>query len=543
MIIVDPVELGDAACTRPSPKWVFDRTGTLVEVPADNLAVSYDPADLSKAPFAVVDLQPATNHIRNSTMQGATVGALETGKPTNWLTSASGTNGVVLDITEVGLKNGIDYIRVKATGIPTGNGLFFLRPENSQQIPAVAGQIWAISSYIEMIRSTGCSYIRTQIYESDANNNAMSAGLFNTTDFSIAEASLGVFRPGCVAQLAQGSTTAVFAQYSFAYAVGVPLDLEFLFGMPQIEPDRITSPMKTGGGAVTRAADVIGPTAGLIYSNVPMVEPSYDPIVTYAKDALVRDPVTHEVYKSLIEANKGKLLTDEASWNSRGKTNRWAMFDDYNNTQTISPEEIVVVLSPQSICEGIYLGNVDADEIELVVVDQSEGTVFSEVISLVTASGSSSYYDWCFRPADRADYYFTVAMPPYASALVTVVLRKPGGVAKCGMAAIGLVDDFGPSLYGLSASGKDFSSTTFNFDGTSKTQYRDYAKKMDVDVQVNNGEIDYIQRKLFQLRQRPIVWIGGPYGATAVFGRYVSFDIVIPGLVKSDMSLQIEGSV
>lgn len=33
MIIVDPVTLGDATCTRPSLKWVYDRTSTLVEVP------------------------------------------------------------------------------------------------------------------------------------------------------------------------------------------------------------------------------------------------------------------------------------------------------------------------------------------------------------------------------------------------------------------------------------------------------------------------------------------------------------------------------
>jgi len=538
MIIVDPVALGDAACMRPSPKWVYDRTGTLVEVPPDTLAVTYDPSDLSAAPFAVVDLEPATNAIRHSQNFSNSV----------WFKART-------------------FIESNATiapdGSQTGDRLYEdSTPSNShymgQAISADTAQTHTKSLFVKAAEK---SEVRLETYAEPSTATRANVS-FNmlTGEFYAAQVNGGATQSYWAQELPNGwwrlfhtvhlgdsnpnmNYRVVLLDNGSSVYSGDGRSGIYVWGAQNVAGENRFSYIPTTDAAVTRAADVIGPTAGLIYSNVPMVEPPYDLAVTYAKGALVRDPVTHGVYQSLIDANKGKSLTDEASWNSRGKTNRWAMLDEYNNTQTTNPEEIVIVLSPQSICEGLFLGNTDADEIELVVVDQSEGKVYSEVTSLVTASGSSSYYDWCFRPADRADYYFTVAMPPYASALVTVVLRKPGGVAKCGMAVIGLVDDFGPSLYGLSASGKDFSSTTFNFDGTSKTQFRDYAKQMNVDVQVNNGEIDYIQRKLFQLRQRPIVWIGGPYGATAVFGRYVSFDIVIPGLLKSDMSLQIEGSV
>lgn len=537
MIIVDPVTLGDAACTRPSLKWVWDRTGTLVEVPADTLAVSYDPSDLSAAPFAVVDLEPSTNHIRNNTMQGTVPGTPGT-VPELWGPTDPSSGGIVRSIVGTGVENGIDYIDIRYQGIAAAYTVLFIRFAVTGAITAAIDQKWAHKAYYKLVSGTPGA---VQMFITERDAAAANTGILYSDAFPLTSA----LTERSMEYVTWAATTvSIYPGLAVNFNGGQSYDFTIRIGLPQLYRGQAPKfPIKTSGAAVTRAADVIGPTAGLIFSNVPMVEPPYDAATTYAKDALVRDPVTHRVYQSLIDANKGKPLTDEASWNSRGKTNRWAMFDEYNNTQTTNPEEIVVVLSPQSICEGLYLGNVDADEIELVVVDQSEGKVYAEVTSLVTASGSSSYYDWSFRPADRADYYFTVAMPPYASALVTVVLRKPSGIAKCGMAVIGLVDDFGPSLYGLSASGKDFSSTTFNFDGTSKTQLRDYAKQMNVDVQVNNGEIDYIQRKLFQLRQRPIVWIGGPYGATAVFGRYVSFDIVIPGLLKSDMSLQIEGSV
>ncbi|WP_314435574.1 hypothetical protein [Massilia timonae] len=534
MIIVDPVTLGDATCTRPSPKWVYDGTGTLVEVPPDTLAVSYDPSDLSAAPFAVVDLEPETNYIRNNTMQGAGPGVM----PNLWGPSDRTSLGISCDPVGVGVESGIEFLDLRYSGTATSGATLFLRFEQSGPVPAKADQKWVASVLLKAVIGDP-STIQMFVTERD-----VAAGSTGIRYYGLSSISSKLDAQSAEYDTVGQTTSSIYFGLAVYFNAGQAYDFTIRVALPHLCRDKLPRfPIKTANGAVTRAADVIGPTAGLIYSNVPMVEPPYDASTTYAKDVLVRDPITHDVYLSLIAANKGKPLTDEASWNLRGKTNRWAMLDEYNNTQTTNPEEIVIVLSPQSICEGLYLGNVDADEIELVVVDQSEGKVYSEVTSLVTASGSSSYYDWCFRPADRADYYFTIAMPPYASALVTVVLRKPGGVAKCGMAVIGLVDDFGPSLYGLSASGKDFSSTTFKFDGTSKTQLRDFAKLMNVDVLIDNGEIDYIQRKLFQLRQRPIVWIGGPYGATAVFGRYAGFDIVIPGLLKSDMSLQIEGSV
>lgn len=291
------------------------------------------------------------------------------------------------------------------------------------------------------------------------------------------------------------------------------------------------------------SGDVIGGAAGLVYSNVPIGEQPYSAGTTYAVDAVVYDPSTHLVHKSMVDANKGNALSDLSKWTKGIATNRWRMFDELNNTQTENPEEILVVVSPGTIGEGLYLGNVQADEVRISQTDFVEGVVSREVTPLVASSGGSSYYDWSFRPAYYKDYFVTQSMLPYADALVTISIRKAGGIAKCGMCQLGPVDEFGPSLYGLSAEGKDYSSTLFEMDGTSTTILRPYAKRMNVDVRVDNDQIDYIQQRLFQLRQKLIVWIGGPYGATAVCGRYESFKIVIPGLLKSDMALQIGGGV
>jgi hypothetical protein len=543
MIIVDPITLGDTSFSRPSVKNVYNGAGTLVEVPANTLGVTYDPADLSKAPWALIEpaapqLLRYTEDLDNTSAWGGSARIVTA----NAAIAPTGT--MIADRVTATVDAGFHYLDQEPPPTPFANGekytfsvfaraeaLSRIRLDFYYAIGGTGGYVAAFDLAAGTVDGTA-EYIAAR----GAKIQAMPGGWFRcsivgTVDKGIEYPSKLLCRVVLLDLTGNGS-------YSGVGAPGV-----FLWGWNLTPGDKLSSYIASGPTPLIRAADVIGSVAGLLYSNVPITEPDYNAAATYAKDALVHDPATHNVFKSLIDANKGKALTDPAAWNPRGATNRWAMLDQYNNTQTVYPEEILIVLTPQAISEGLYIGNCEADEIELSVVDQSEGLVASEVMSLVTASGTSSYFDWCFRPADRSDYFVTTSLPPYANALVLVAIRKPGGVPKCGMLAIGGVDDFGPSLYGLSAEGKDYSSTTFNFDGTTNTELRPYAKRMSVDVQVDNGEIDYIQRKLFQIRQRPVVWIGGPYGATAVFGRYGSFKIVIPGLKKSDMALQIEGSV
>jgi hypothetical protein len=540
MIIVDPITLGDTSFSRTSVKNVYNGAGTLVEVPPNTLGVTYDPADLSKAPWVLLE-PAATNLLRYSEqLDNAAWGRVSAAPVANSAVAPTGMN-VACKLIESAANTG-HFIYQSRAGVNERVTLsVFAKAEERSWVYLSASNFSNASLGAHFNLATG-SVVSVDAPNADysepmATIEAIGNGWFRC----ILSVTKGAAAPNNYAQINIGranNPTSTLLNYMGDGVSGL-----YLWGAQMVTESTATSYIRTLDVPATRAADLVGSVAGLLYSNVPITEPDYSAAATYAKDALVHDPVTHNVFKSLIDANKGKALTDPAAWNLRGATNRWAMLDQYNNTQTAHPEEILIVLTPQAISEGLYIGNCDADEIELSVVDQSEGLVASEVTSLVTASGTSSYFDWCFRPADRSDYFVTTSLPPYANALVLIAIRKPGGVPKCGMLAIGAVDEFGPSLYGLSAEGKDYSSVTFNFDGTTNTDIRPFAKRMSVDVQVDNGEIDYIQRKLFQIRQRPIVWIGGPYGATAVFGRYGSFKIVIPGLKKSDMALQIEGSV
>ncbi len=109
---------------------------------------------------------------------------------------------------------------------------------------------------------------------------------------------------------------------------------------------------------------------------------------------------------------------------------------------------------------------------------------------------------------------------------------------------LGPAIDVGLSHYGLSTELKDFSSTTMNPDGTSKTVVRGYAKRMSVDVEIDNDVIDSVEDELIGFRQKVVVWVGTVlFGSAMLVGKFSSLKKVIPRLHKSTMSLQIEGVV
>ena len=296
--------------------------------------------------------------------------------------------------------------------------------------------------------------------------------------------------------------------------------------------------------ALLDAGEVIGAGAGLVYSNVPIVEAPYSAAATYAKDVRVYDPITFNVFQSLVAGNTGKALTDTAAWTPRGAVNRWAMIDQYNNTQTSNPEEIIIVVSPQMISQGFYIGNVDAAEVRVSMVDRTRGLVHREEQSLKVPTSGSSFFNWAFKRIRRKTWVVSLKLPPFANALITIAIRKPGGVPKCGMCVVGPTADLGKTLMTLGAEIKDFSETSFNFDGTSKTTPRNWAKRITADVVVDASQVDAVYELMADYRQKPIVWVGSiNYGLAIAFGRYSSMKPVVKGKNRWDMSLQIEGTV
>lgn len=251
------------------------------------------------------------------------------------------------------------------------------------------------------------------------------------------------------------------------------------------------------------------------------------------------------VHTASAGLNVNKPLSDTTYWLSKGATNRWKMVDTYNNTQTVRAESIVLTVNPRAIAQGIYLGNLDAAEVVITSTDPMAGVVYQQTTSLIVSSSLSSMYRWLFNRRRRKTSFLALDLPLYYNAAVTITINNPGGIAKCGMCCIGPIEEIGGTEYGLGRDFKDWSTTKFNFDGTSETTERGFSKRMSLDLIIDNDQIEYAHERMEGLRQKTIVYIGAAVygGFTVVCGKFSSLKSIIAGFTQSKMAMQIEGTV
>lgn len=294
----------------------------------------------------------------------------------------------------------------------------------------------------------------------------------------------------------------------------------------------------------TTGALPVGLVAGAVYYVRAPVANSFNLAAAPGGAAIATTGAQSGVHTATAGQNIGRALTDATYWLPKGATNRWKMVDPYNNTQTENPESIILTVRPQAIVQALYLGNLGADEIVITGVDPTDGTVYSETTSLVISDSGSSFFNWLFKRIRRRKQFCTVTLPLYYAATFEIRLNKPGGIAKCGMFCIGPLEDIGLSQWGLEAEIKDYSSTLFNFDGTSETTLRGYSKRMSLDVVLDNDVIDQVHERLIDFRQKTVVFIGIPkFDLSLICGVYSSFKTIVPDVSHSKCVFQIEGKV
>jgi hypothetical protein len=484
--LIKPVPLTSAVpFTRPSPKSVYDRTGTLIEVPANTLGVTYDPVDLRKAPWALLE-PAATNAVQNNTMQGAIVG---TGTLPNYWNPATNVPGLIRQVVGLGKEDGIDYIDIRVYGTVGAIAI----PEYTFQFTgglytaAGVGETWVSSLYARIVSGLDGNLTAFEHYI-----------LAYQANGSLAEARQALYPPTTgrlrenrlVHTLTISGAGAAFVanriDLNFKNGGNYDIDVVLRIGLPQLERDRLTSPIRTSDGAVTRAADVVGAGAGLVYSNVPITEPLWV-AGTYAQGARVRDAANF-VFESLADGNTS-VLSEKTKWLPLGITNRLKMFDKAVNSQTVWPEEVVVVVKAAQLANALTLLNVTGASVS---VSQSEST-YSRARSLVSHDVLSWYDFWYQEPLWIGDVVFD-DLPPYIESVVTVAVRSPSNQAAVGGFFLGKSKFIGKTQWGLTAGILSYSGATADTFGNVTLMKRDSAKKMNFEVAIPRGYEDEVYR-------------------------------------------------
>ncbi len=284
------------------------------------------------------------------------------------------------------------------------------------------------------------------------------------------------------------------------------------------------------------------PITALTASNIADTVPAYNAGTTYAKDALVRRDADHGVYESQIDGNVGQSLDDPTKWLRIGPTNQWAMFDEYNQTQTVNATSITAEWDATGRINGMAFLNLNAASITLRMTDAGAGVIFNQTVSLVDNSNIGNLHDWLFEPVVRkTDYVFT-ELPVHFGPHIAVSIDAPGGTAKIGNLVMGMARQFGNTVYGAGLGMLTSSKREADDFGNINIIPRSRRKTGTFEVVVEKRLVDETARILAEFTDTPCVYVGtGEYASALYFGIWRDWQIVVDQPLTSTLSIQIEG--
>ena len=266
---------------------------------------------------------------------------------------------------------------------------------------------------------------------------------------------------------------------------------------------------------------------------------------TYADGdrVIVTTPNIHTIYESAQGSNTGNnpVGDDGTWWTVVSSTNRWKMFNDVIQEQTIQTDGIDVTLEQAQVVTALSAVNVDCESIDIIMTDPIEGEIFNQNYPMISYSGITNWYDYFFTAIERKSDLVVIGLPPYSSASINVVFNGSGDV-KVGALVLGTALTIGDSQYGASFGIIDYSTKSVDAQGRTTITEGTYSDEADIDVVIETGRFAQVKKILTDLRNTPTVWVASEEAeGTLIYGYYREFNVLYSGPQVSMCTLSIEG--
>ena len=283
----------------------------------------------------------------------------------------------------------------------------------------------------------------------------------------------------------------------------------------------------------------------LISTDAVNTDPDYSSGATYA----LGDKVTYgtKVYESLQGSNTNHQPdTSPTWWLDLGANNQYAMFDEVIGTSTTRTDSLTVVYKPGSIFNSLSLINIDALVIKTTIRDGVSGPIVYENTLGLSGAESFSWSDYFFNdPLLKTTQVVLSDLPPYVNACLTLELTtETGGMVSLAKIVVGDLAVLGTSQYGASAGIVDYSIKETDEFGNTKLVKRAFSKRLNVSFNIENAELNRVQRFLYSIRATPVVWVASDMNiyeeALVVYGFYKDFTTEIAYPSFSQCSIEVE---
>ena len=297
--------------------------------------------------------------------------------------------------------------------------------------------------------------------------------------------------------------------------------------------------------------------ATLSSSTIPEPDIAFGEVLWVAGAYAIGDQVikttTHRVYECVVATSdepEGVPLqginANPPTWVDVAPTNKWAMFDGVNSTQsmeTVAP--LIVEIATGEVTTSVSGFSVDgASSINVTMTDPGAGIVYDNDISMIDNSGVDGWWGYFFAPIVNRTEFVLLDLPIYPLATIKVTVDGTSDI-EFGNLVVGNQLVLGISNYGTSLQLIDFSQKEVDSFGNTTVVRGRTAKLVDYDVTIQKTKVGYVFNELSKLTGIPSVWVGTDEtdDATLVYGYYRDFQNNISSPTITDATITVEGLV
>ena len=207
---------------------------------------------------------------------------------------------------------------------------------------------------------------------------------------------------------------------------------------------------------------------------------------------------THRVYEVVADPstaddpdapNEG-INADPATWVDVSATNKWAMFDLVNSTQSLEDTQLIVEVDTGIVTNSVAGINITgASDINVTMTDPVDGIVYDTDIDMVDNSDVADWYYYFFSPIVNRTEFALVDLPAYADATIKVTIDGDSGEIGVGNLIFGNFLELGVANYGSSLQLLDFSKKETDSFGNTVVIPGRTSKLVDFDVTIPRDKV------------------------------------------------------
>lgn len=279
---------------------------------------------------------------------------------------------------------------------------------------------------------------------------------------------------------------------------------------------------------------------GSFVSTIPEPDTSVFEVVWSAGTSVVGDEriltSTHRRYRASIASTDSPdvgVKKDPKTWVDIGPTNKWAMLDNRNSTQSVDNGGITIEYTPNRVTPTVSGFNITgATSVDITVTMPSSGEIYTKSIPMTDNSEVYDFFTWLWSPLVTKAEFIVTDLPFYSSATIEVDFVGIGDVG-VGSVVFGTATQLGEINYGTS-----FKLLAGGIEDDSATM-----KLIDYKFTIWNNRGGFVFRTLENLLGIPAVYFANENidNGAMVFGYYQDSNISIDTPSFCPVSLSVKG--